>query len=184
MPAAARPRWGYHRLSDRHARALVAHAAVPPGSLVLDLGAGTGAITRHLVGSGATVLAIELHPGRARQLGDRYAGPLCRVIVADVTEAALPARPFRVVANPPFAALATVMRRLTARGSQLERADLVVPAYAAARWSRDRTVQRRFSTHIACRLPACAFEPPASRPTAVLVVERRRRPQRGQQSRC
>ena len=33
-----------------------------PGELVLDLGAGEGALTAHLVRAGARVVAVELHP--------------------------------------------------------------------------------------------------------------------------
>lgn len=177
MSAAPRSRWGYHRLSDSHARALVGHAHVPPDALVLDVGAGTGAITRHLVATGARVLAVELHPARNAALKRRYAGPRCRVLRMDVVDLRLPHGPFRVVANPPFAVLATLLRRLTARGSGLQRADLVVPAYVAARWSRGAApgVQRgaQFTAYVACRLPDRAFEPPATQPTAVLVIARR-----------
>ena len=63
MSAAARTRWGFHELSDNWARRLVAGAGVAPGDLVLDVGAGTGPLTGALLDAGATVIAVELHPG-------------------------------------------------------------------------------------------------------------------------
>lgn len=123
------------------------------------------------------MLAVELHPARVAALRERYAGPYCRVIPADVTRLRLPQRPFRVVANPPFAVLATLLRRLTARDSLLQRADLVVPAQVAARWSRGAApgvrATSRFTAYVACRLPDSAFHPPATQGTAVLVIARR-----------
>jgi 16S rRNA (cytosine967-C5)-methyltransferase len=53
------------------ASALVAPAlGAAPGELVLDLGAGPGGKAGHLAALGARVLAVELHPGRARMVRD------------------------------------------------------------------------------------------------------------------
>jgi 16S rRNA (cytosine967-C5)-methyltransferase len=53
------------------ASALVAPAlGAAPGELVLDLGAGPGGKAGHLTALGARVLAVELHPGRARMVRD------------------------------------------------------------------------------------------------------------------
>jgi 16S rRNA (cytosine967-C5)-methyltransferase len=53
------------------ASALVAPAlGAAPGELVLDLGAGPGGKAGHLAALGAKVLALELHPGRARMVRD------------------------------------------------------------------------------------------------------------------
>jgi 16S rRNA (cytosine967-C5)-methyltransferase len=53
------------------ASALVAPAlGVAAGELVVDLGAGPGGKAGHLAALGARVLAVELHPGRARMVRD------------------------------------------------------------------------------------------------------------------
>ncbi len=49
----------------------MADAVVRPGELVLDTGAGRGALTAGLVERGARVVAVELHPARV-------GGPLAR----------------------------------------------------------------------------------------------------------
>jgi len=124
VSAAGRSRrtWGWHRLDDDWAARIVAAAGIRPGDLVLDIGAGEGALTAHLVRAGARVIAVELHPGRARALRERFPG--VTVVRADVAELRLPRRPFRVVANPPFSATAELLRLLLARDSELTAADL------------------------------------------------------------
>ncbi|HVH23169.1 MAG TPA: rRNA adenine N-6-methyltransferase family protein, partial [Pseudonocardia sp.] len=92
----SRRSWGWHRLHDEWARRVVAQSAVRAGDLVLDLGAGRGALTGPLVEAGATVLAVELNAGRARRLTDRFAAQPVRVVTADLAELRLPGRPFRV----------------------------------------------------------------------------------------
>jgi len=101
---------------------------------VLDIGAGRGVITAHLIAAGAQVMAFELHPQRAQHLRARFGGGVVRVVRADATDLRLPRRPFRVVANPPFAITTALLRRLVAPGSRLVRADLVVPFHVARRW--------------------------------------------------
>jgi len=77
----------------------------------------------------------ELHDERARLLRERFRGEPVVVVVADASDLRLPRRPFRVVANPPFAITTALLRRLLAPGSRLVRADLVVPRHVAERWT-------------------------------------------------
>lgn len=145
---------------------------------MLDIGAGLGAITGHLLKADATVRAVELHPGRAAALRTRFAGCSCLVVEADASCLRLPARRFRVVANPPYAALASILRRLTSPRSQLERADLIVPPYVAARWVHGRApggprIYASFTVHTAARLPRHAFHPASATHAAHLVIVRR-----------
>ena len=169
-------RWGFHQLRDSEARRLVRAAATAPGHLVVDLGAGTGRLTNHLLAAGAHVIAVELHPGRAALLRRRFADTDCRVLCTDIAEWRPPTQPFRVVANPPYAVVTTVLRRLVARHSRLIRADLVVPYYVAARWSRGAIPARwnagGYTIRRARILAPSAFQPAAPGRAAVIVVER------------
>ncbi len=137
MSAGGPPRWGFHELTDAWAERLVDFSEVDAADLVIDVGAGRGSLTSPLAATGARVLAVELHPGRLAHLRRRFdvdstaRGPgssvsRVRVIRADATDLRLPRRPFRVVANPPWAATSDLVRRLTAPHSRLLRADLVV----------------------------------------------------------
>jgi 23S rRNA (adenine-N6)-dimethyltransferase len=174
----AQPRWGWHQLADDWAGRLVAAAGVQPGDLVLDIGAGTGALTAPLVRAGARVIAFELHPGRAAALRARFCAEPVKVVQADVADLRLPRRPFRVVANPPFAVTTAVLRRLLARGSMLQSADLVLPHYAAARWASGRGPDsnrwsRLFDVQMSRDIPHTAFRPSPPGATAVLRIRRR-----------
>ena len=178
MRAAGR-RWGWHALDGRTATRLVAAAGIRPGDLVVDAGAGTGALTAPLVAAGARVVAVELHPGRAAALERRFAADPVTVVRADVADLRLPRRPFTVVANPPFAATTALLRRLTAPGSRLEAAHVVLPAWVARRWSGERApgAGRWRASHDAAvgpRVPRGAFIPAAPADAAVLVLRRRR----------
>jgi len=83
---------------------LVALADVSSGDLVLDVGAGRGAITAELLRAGAHVVAVELHEQRLALLRERFADQRVTVVRADATDLRIPRRPFKVVANPPFGA--------------------------------------------------------------------------------
>jgi 23S rRNA (adenine-N6)-dimethyltransferase len=131
-------RWGWHQLDRRRAARLVALADVSPGDLVLDVGAGRGAITAELVRTGAHVVAIELHEQRVTLLRERLADSRVTVVRADASDLRLPRRPFKVVANPPFGVTTALLRRLTVPSSRLERASLVLPTWAATRWAAGR----------------------------------------------
>jgi 23S rRNA (adenine-N6)-dimethyltransferase len=209
VSAAGRSRrsWGWHPLVDEWAARVVAAAGIRPGELVLDIGAGDGALTGPLVACGARVIAVELHPGRAARLRARFAGGPVTVVAADAatlrlprpltsrrsdapSSAArrggpdgaaplpfapafvLPARPFRVVASPPYALSSQVLRTLLAPGSPLVGADLVLQRAVVRRYV-DAARGRRWELRAGLSLPRRAFRPPPQVDSAVLVVRRR-----------
>ena len=151
----------------------MAQAGVRFGELVLDLGAGTGALTAPLADAGARVVAIELHPGRAVRLRDRFgATPRVRVVEADVTRVALPSRPFRVVANPPYTLRAELLRRLLDPHSRMYAADLVLDR-RAVRQIVAGGHQRGWNPSRGLTVPRTGFAPPPPVDAAVLRLRRR-----------
>lgn len=178
MPASGNSPWGWHRLAPETARRLVADAGIRPGDLVVDIGAGTGAVTAPLVAAGARVIAVELHPQRAAALRDRFAGDDVTVVRANAADLRLPRRPFRVVANPPFAVTTQVLRRLLSSGSRLVQADLVVQRAAAHRWAAGRAPgagrwSRDYEVGVGRPIPRRSFTPRPPVDCTTLVVRRR-----------
>ncbi|MFV3629110.1 23S rRNA (adenine(2058)-N(6))-methyltransferase Erm(37) [Mycobacterium tuberculosis] len=172
MSALGRSRraWGWHRLHDEWAARVVSAAAVRPGELVFDIGAGEGALTAHLVRAGARVVAVELHPRRVGVLRERFPG--ITVVHADAASIRLPGRPFRVVANPPYGISSRLLRTLLAPNSGLVAADLVLQRALVCKFASRNA--RRFTLTVGLMLPRCAFLPPPHVDSAVLVVRRRK----------
>nr|WP_114906955.1 rRNA adenine N-6-methyltransferase family protein [Ornithinimicrobium murale] len=166
-------RWGRHLLRSTWADRVVGTVGVRPGELVLDLGAGTGALTGPLVSRRARTVAVELHRGRAEALRRRFDASTVTVVEADILQVPLPGRPFRVVANPPYAVCAALLRRLTDHRSHLTRADLVVPRWMARRYQASPPLG--FSAEVGLHVPAGAFDPAPRSDSAVLTLRRTRR---------
>ena len=149
--------WGWHPLRPEYADRLVASSPVRPGDVVVDLGAGDGVLTRALARAGCRVLAVELHPGRASVLRAHVDRSRVAVLELDLDEFRWPGHPFRVVANPPYAGINALVRRLLAV-RQLRSADLVVAEGAA------RGLVRRYAGRVEAgvRMPPGAFrnQPP------------------------
>jgi 23S rRNA (adenine-N6)-dimethyltransferase len=152
---------------------------------VLDLGAGRGALTRALADAGARVRAVELDPADLQQLRTRFvADPRVEVVEGDATLVPLPAEPFAVVANLPFAAGTAILRRLLGDpGAPLLQLDAIVEWGLATK----RTAVWP-STLLGCswgawhelslvrRVPRACFAPPPSVDAAVLRATRRATP--------
>lgn len=177
--AGSRRQWGWHRLHPRWAERLVADSGVGPGDLVLDIGAGRGALTAPLVATGARVIAVERHPQRVAELRAAFGGDAV-VVTADAGDLRLPRRPFHVVANPPFAATSGLLRRLLHPGSRLIAAHLVLDERAIQRWVSAAAPaaarwQREFEVIVGPRLPRAAFDPPPEVRCRVLTLSRRTR---------
>jgi 23S rRNA (adenine-N6)-dimethyltransferase len=170
--------WGWHRLADDWAARIVAGAGIRPGQLVLDIGAGQGALTGPLIQAGARVVAVELHPGRAEALRRRFGNVNgtasgITVVQADAAALRLPRQPFRVVASPPYGITADLLGLLLAPGSRLVAADLVLQRGAVRKYAARRI--RGYHVTQGVALPRRAFRPPPMVDSAVLVIRRQPR---------
>jgi 23S rRNA (adenine-N6)-dimethyltransferase len=156
-----------------------------PGSVVLDLGAGGGALTRALAAAGARVYAVELDPAALHQLEARFGGdPRIEVVAADATLLPLPAEPFAVVANLPFAAGTAILRRLLGDPRvPLTQLDAIVEWGLAAKrtavWPSTLlgcTWGAWYELSLVRRVPRACFAPLPSVDAAVLRATRRPEP--------
>ena len=98
--------------------------------------------------------------------------PEVTVIQGDARNLPLPGRPFRVVANPPYAITADLLDRPLAARTRLVAADLVLQR-AVVRKYADQRAPRVLRMSAGLVLPRHAFRPPPRVDSGVLVVRRR-----------
>jgi 23S rRNA (adenine-N6)-dimethyltransferase len=174
---------GQHFLrSSRLAETLVREAGVAPGDLVVDLGAGRGALTAPLARAGARVIAVEREPTLVGELRRRF--PDVNVVSADARRWDWPYTPFSVVANLPFAAASPILRSLLDDPRvPLRRACVIVQwelaAKRAATWPSTLLGVywgAWWELEIARRLAPAVFAPLPPVNAAVLSIEPRREP--------
>lgn len=176
---------GVHFLAaPRVAAELVRSAEVTTSDLVVDLGAGLGAITAPLAGTGAEIVAVERDPEFSSRLRRRFAehGNV-RVITTDARQFSFPRKRFTVVASIPYAISTTLMRRLLGPSSiALDRGALIVEWGFAkrltARIPRDAEIAwwaARFELRLMARVPSRCFSPAPKVDSARLAFRRRER---------
>ena len=93
---------------------LIGHSNIRRGDLVIDIGAGSGAITAVLARRCRQVLAYENEPGALnKQQQNMRRHKNVKVIAQDFLLAKLPDEPYKVFANIPFHLSADIVRKLT-----------------------------------------------------------------------
>lgn len=155
------------------------------GDVVVDVGAGTGALTAALAAAASRVHAVEVDAQLADALRRRFArDPSVRVAEIDARSFAWPHDPFKVVANLPFAGAGEILRALlddprTAVAS----ADVILQWESAVKraavWPSTLATVYWGAWHelrLVRRLPRCVFSPPPSVDAGVLSVRRREEP--------
>ena len=159
---------------------IAAAACTASEKLVIEIGAGAGALTAHLAERAERVVAIELDATLAAELMRRFAGePRVRVVHGDVLATDLTQwGPAVVAGNLPYYITSPVVERTVAMGSLLQRAVLLVQKEVADRLAakpntRDYgflsvATQLFARTERLFRVPPSAFSPPPKVDSAVV----------------
>jgi 23S rRNA (adenine-N6)-dimethyltransferase len=176
---------GQNFLRPEQADQLVDAAAYAAGNLVVEIGAGHGALTYALARRGVQVVALEKDPHWAdslrREVVRRGHGGMVKVVRCDVLDYRMPRRPHRVIGSLPFGATTAILRHLLDDPkSSLVRADLIVQWEVARKRATSppstllsTTWAPWWSFEVVRRIPADAFRPVPSVDAAVLGVTRR-----------
>lgn len=131
-----RPELSQHFMHRAAARSLVRRLRARPGDLVVEAGAGDGALTAALAEAGCRVVAVEKDERLYRRLSARFAGHALVVCHhADFLTFSLPAAPYRVVSNVPYGITAAVVRKLLHAVRPPDEALLVVQREAAEKFA-------------------------------------------------
>ena len=180
---------GQNFLTDRQLLTeIIDDLDVRPTELVVDLGAGAGAITRALLDHNAHVWAVEVDHEWVKRLRDRFeAAPPThnvRVIGTDLRHLRLPREPYRVVANPPFGLTTEILAKLLDEPDRGPvRADLVVQKEVAIKLARQPPATLRAAAwapwwefSVGATITRDSFRPRPSVDAAVLTIVRREPP--------
>lgn len=129
---------GQHFLADANiTRKIVALAGVRPGSRVVEVGAGTGTLTRALAVAGAGVVAYEVDEGLRPVLAEVTGGLDVDLRFADVTKvdfgSALEGEGWAMVANLPYKVGTPVVIEALRHAANIERFIVMVQREVAER---------------------------------------------------
>lgn len=92
-------------------RYIIDFIRLPEGSLILDLGAGQGIITRELIKRNYQVQAIELDSQLYQQLQEEFRAK-AKVTQQDILKLKYPTEPFYIISNPPFNIFSELIKNL------------------------------------------------------------------------
>ena len=179
---------GQHFLRRASYLEKIAAAAAPSRvPLIVEIGAGEGALTEHLLERADRVIAIEVDPELVKRLLMRFAGEArLKVVASDILATDLTQWGHAVVAgNLPYYITSPVVERTLAMGKYLERAVFLIQKEVAERitavpCTRDYgflsvATQLAAETKLLFKVPPGAFSPPPKVDSAVICLTPRRR---------
>ena len=196
MPLRARKRFGQHWLrSDRILDNIIAAADLSSSDRVLEIGPGTGALTRRLLSVAGRVVAVELDWDVHRRLAKALQAPQLHLLQADFLDLDLAATlgpdiplPNKVVANIPYNITGPILLKLLGTISQPAATNydsivLLVQKEVADRLCAQPSTKAFGALTVRCRLmaecevicpvPPKAFVPPPKVESAVIRLQPR-----------
>ncbi len=163
---------------------IIAAARVEPGSAVLEIGAGAGALTRALAAEADQVIAVEIEAELAIALRRKLRGyPNVAVLRRDARaldlEQIFPDRPYQVVANLPYSVGTPLLVDLLHSRNRPRRLTVMLQREVAERicadpgdWSALTVMTRPFGdARIEFLVPPSAFWPRPKVTSAVISID-------------
>lgn len=176
---------GQNFLNAATAERLIDQADFRVGDLVVEIGAGCGAMTFALARRGVRLVAVEADPAWCRYLRNRAISyTQIRIVESDFLSMSLPSEPYRVVGSLPFGQTTEILRRLLDDpNTSMQRADLIVQ-WEVARKRAATPPSTLLSTiwapwwdiRLACRIPSAQFRPIPAVDAGYLTIMRRNPP--------
>jgi 16S rRNA (adenine1518-N6/adenine1519-N6)-dimethyltransferase len=158
---------------------IIAAADIKPGENVLEIGPGTGILTRALVDAGAKVTAIETDSSLIEPLREEF-GDKIELIEGDALSFTPSITSYKLVANIPYSITSDILRRYLTMDPGPERLVLLVQKEVANRIIARPPEMSLLS--IVCQLyatcsragsvPAGAFRPIPKVDSAIVVLDR------------
>lgn len=180
---------GQHWLTDEKALSYIVDAAeLVPNETVLEIGPGTGTLTKKLLERGVRVIAVEKDEELARKLStisSLHTQPL-EVITGDILQFDLTSMPasYKVVANIPYYLTSNLLRVLTESSNPPELMTLLVQKEVAERICAKPgqmsvlsvSAQLDYECGLGRVVPAKLFMPPPKVDSQVIILHRRTKP--------
>jgi 16S rRNA (adenine1518-N6/adenine1519-N6)-dimethyltransferase len=191
IPTRRRPRksLGQHWLSDPgYLKRIASAAEIDVEETVVEVGAGTGLLTRRLVEVAAKVIAVEVDPSLAARLREKFVGaPNVTVVEADVMALAPEeilawggsGLPYVVVGNLPYYIGTPIVRRFLEAAVKPRRMVVMLQSEVAesmcAKPGRmsylSVQMQLHAETRVLFQVPPRAFRPPPKVRSAVVRLD-------------
>jgi 16S rRNA (adenine1518-N6/adenine1519-N6)-dimethyltransferase len=180
-------RLGQHFLADANiTRKIVDLSGVGAGDQVVEVGAGTGTLTRALAATGARVVAYEVDAGLLPVLEEVTDGMPVDLRFLDVTDVDLASElgpgPWVMVANLPYNVGTPLLMDALRRALQIERfvvmvqrevADRLVAGPGSKQYGLPSVVVGIYGTAVlAFRVPAQVFYPAPKVESGVVIIDR------------
>ncbi len=173
-----------HFLHAAAAAEIVQATSISHSDLVVEIGAGRGALTKALLHRTQRITAVELDTFLAARL-QQTLGPGVQVVAADFLRWPLPQDTYRVLGNVPYAITTGIIRKLAFAANPPADAWLVVQQELARRmcgppyqgetlWSL--RLKPFWHLEVISRLPKTSFNPPPQVDSALLWMSYRPRP--------
>jgi 16S rRNA (adenine1518-N6/adenine1519-N6)-dimethyltransferase len=182
------PKLGQHFLRDATpARLLASAARAGAGEIVLEIGPGKGALTKEILATGASVVAVEKDAELVTYLTRAFANDIAkgqlRLMEADIRDVSPESMalgvPYVLAANIPYYMTGEIVRTfLTAREQPTRMALLVQKEVAERVVARDGkesilslSVKAYGTPRIVANVPRGHFAPPPSVDSAILLID-------------